>query len=128
MSPYRIDASFRPFRQDFKAAAKKFRSIKRDVSKVFTTLESNPQAGKPIPSFSREVWKIRVGVEGHTGKSSGYRLIYHVDWERRVITPLTFYFKGEIERIPDQEIEKLFKLVAKEPAAQENPPGPTTVN
>jgi mRNA-degrading endonuclease RelE of RelBE toxin-antitoxin system len=132
LNPYQIDTSLKPFQEDYKQALKKYPTFKDDISKVLAALESNPESGKAIPKFARRVWKIRVGVKGYVGKSGGYRLIYHVDFERKVITPMALYFKGETEKLPDHEVQRLFNEVAKTFGGPQvevpNPPNPPAIN
>lgn len=113
MSLYRIDLANHRFVRDLKAAKKKYRTINNDLSAIFVQLEQDPTVGNAIPRFHRQVWKIRVGIKGHTGKSGGYRLIYHVGWESKVVTPLLFHSKPEIEKIPDSMIQKVLKAMEK---------------
>jgi hypothetical protein len=40
-------------------------------------------------------------------------MIYHVDWDRRVITPIALYFKRDIPDLPDAEIQQRFHAVVK---------------
>ena len=126
MNPYQIDVSLKSFQADYKKVLQKYPTFKNDISAVFASLETNPEIGKAIPKFSRQVWKIRVGVKGVMGKSGGYRLIYHVDFTRKVITPMALYFKGETEQLPDHEVQRLFGEVAKNieaaSASSANPP------
>ncbi len=113
MNPFRIDAEYPPFVRDYKAAVKKFPSLNRDIKSTFEVLETNSRAGDAIPGYKEAVWKIRIGVKGQMGKSSGYRLIYHVDWSRQVITPLALYFKPETPQLSDAEIAARFERLAR---------------
>ncbi|MBI1789501.1 MAG: hypothetical protein HYR60_18350 [Acidobacteria bacterium] len=98
---------------EYKQALKKFPSIKNDLTESFKALEKNAELGDAIPGYARAVWKLRIGVKGHFGKRGGYRLIYHFDVERAVITPLALYFKADIPDLPRDEIAKRLQEVAK---------------
>ena len=110
MSQFRIDLSESGFRRDHKRALRKYPSIKNDLKELFTVLESGPD-GDPIPEFGNSVWKVRMAVKGHLGKSDGYRVIYHVDGTRRVMTPLFLYAKSSRVDIGKKQIERAAKAL-----------------
>jgi hypothetical protein len=58
------------------------------------------------------VFKIRIGVKKQgIGKRGGYRLLYHIDHKRHVITPLALYFKPDALALSHAEIaHRLNKL------------------
>ena len=113
MNSFSIDVSFPPFLIELKEAKKKFPSFpKHDLPATFEILEKNPRAGDQIPRVGADVFKIRIGVKGQFGKSGGYRLIYHVDMERLVITPIALYFKPDTPNLSDSEVaERFIKLL-----------------
>lgn len=45
-------------------------------------------------------------VKGLLSTRAGYRLIYHLDGTRQVMTPIFFYSKSEREDVLDKEIQK----------------------
>jgi len=128
LSKYQIDVSLRFFQDDYQKVLQRHPTFKNDISSAFSSLETNPEIGKAIPKFSRQVWKIRIGVKGVMGKSGGYRLIYHVDFTRKVITPMALYFKGETEQLPDHEVQRLFGEVAKNIENSQMGPANPSVN
>jgi mRNA-degrading endonuclease RelE of RelBE toxin-antitoxin system len=101
LNSFRIDVSFATFISEFKAATKKFKTFKADLIRAFEEIEKNPRAGDQIPRTGSDLFKIRLGVKGQIGKRGGYRLIYHVDWSRQVITPIALYFKPDVPNLPD---------------------------
>jgi mRNA-degrading endonuclease RelE of RelBE toxin-antitoxin system len=126
LSLYRIDVNFAPFASEYKAALKKFRSFKDDLTAAFASLETNPEvAGDQLRYTADNVFKIRIGIKGQNiGKRGGFRLIYHIDVARKVITPLALYFKHEAPSMSDAEIaDRLGKFVeyAKQPSASTPP-------
>jgi mRNA-degrading endonuclease RelE of RelBE toxin-antitoxin system len=65
-----------------------------------------------IPGVGAHVRKVRVGLkEARIAKRKGYRLIYYVDLEKSVITPLLFHYKPDIQLIPPKEIAKALKTM-----------------
>jgi mRNA-degrading endonuclease RelE of RelBE toxin-antitoxin system len=99
---------------EYKAAIKKFRTFRDDLTSTFQVLENTPEAGDRMKYADSYVFKIRIGVRGSgIGKSGGYRLIYHVDQARLVITPLTLYFKRDIENIAVSELGSRLSKLAK---------------
>jgi mRNA-degrading endonuclease RelE of RelBE toxin-antitoxin system len=108
LNSFRIDVSFATFISEFKAATKKFKTFKADLIRAFEEIEKNPRAGDQIPRTGSDLFKIRLGVKGQIGKRGGYRLIYHVDWSRQVITPIALYFKPDVPNLPDAEVTRRF--------------------
>jgi mRNA-degrading endonuclease RelE of RelBE toxin-antitoxin system len=121
LSSFRIDLSFSSFVSEYKAAIKKFPAFKKDFTKALEELENTPQAGDQIPRVGGNVFKIRIGLKGQFGKSGGFRLIYHVDFPRQVITPIALYFKPQIANLPYHEVAerfaRLINLLEAEPPA-----------
>ena len=110
-----------PFRSELKHALRTFPEFKEDIKCAFERIEATPRAGDAVPRVGADIFKIRLGVKGRFGKSGGYRLIYHVDWSRRVITPLSVYFKRCTPNLADPEIiERVGQMIE---YAAENPPG-----
>jgi mRNA-degrading endonuclease RelE of RelBE toxin-antitoxin system len=98
-----------------RAALKKHRSVRDDLSETLSTLQDDYKLGVWIPNVGAEVRKIRVGVrKNRISKRDGYRLLYLVDREKQVITLLTFHFKPDIEVIPDAEVARLVEKLTKE--------------
>jgi mRNA-degrading endonuclease RelE of RelBE toxin-antitoxin system len=124
LSLYTIDLSFADFVEEYKQALKSFSAIKENLSEALSAMELNPGAGDAIPGYSRTVWKIRIGVRGRFGKRGGYRMIYHVNWEKRVITPIALYFKGDVPDLPIAELRKRLIEVGKVIGNTETSPPP----
>jgi len=126
LSLFRIDAGFAPFASEYKLALRSFPTFKNDLSSAFEQLETAPRLGDAIPRVGPDLFKIRLGVKGRFGKRGGYRLIYHVDWSREVITPLALYFKKDTPNLPDSEIiqrvEQIMQYIAQNPPAPTPPP------
>ena len=85
LSLFRIDVSFPAFTSELKSAPKKFRTFKAASRGRWRRSEANPRAGDQIPNTKSNLFKLRIGVKGQMGKSGGYRMIYHIDWDGMVI-------------------------------------------
>jgi mRNA-degrading endonuclease RelE of RelBE toxin-antitoxin system len=127
LSLYRIDLGFPVFIAEYKAALKQFPTFKDDVKKILEQLEKDPNIGDQMQRVGENVFKVRLGVKGQFGKRGGYRMIYHVDHSRFVITPIALYFKPDTPSLPDREVaqrfDKLMKVIL-ESAQQTQVPEP----
>jgi len=55
-----------------------------------------------------EVYKLRLpNIDSNAGKSNGYRIIYIVVTERKIVVFLTIYYKKEQETVSDTYIDGL---------------------
>jgi mRNA-degrading endonuclease RelE of RelBE toxin-antitoxin system len=103
------------FQKSIKALKKKYPHVKDDLLGQIKTLEEDPSAGDPIPSWNKEVWKVRVASsEVKKGKRGGYRLIYFWEAGEMKVYLLVAYFKGEKAEITKKEIETLLKKLSEE--------------
>jgi mRNA-degrading endonuclease RelE of RelBE toxin-antitoxin system len=114
-SSFKIDLHFSIFESELKLALKAHPTLKQDLKTVFDRLENEPRAGDAIPRVGAagSVFKIRLGVKGLFGKRGGYRLLYHVDFDRKVITPVALYFKKDTPNLPDHVVVQRFVAVTK---------------
>jgi mRNA-degrading endonuclease RelE of RelBE toxin-antitoxin system len=113
LNSFTIDLGFPDFVHEYKLALKNYPTVKANIRETLAILEQDPTAGgDSIPGYSRALWKIRLGVRGKFGKRGGYRLIYHVDWERKVLTPVALYFKRDTPDLPVAEVTRRSKEVA----------------
>ena len=118
MPPLKIDLSAPTFTRDLEEAIKRHRSVRTDLETVLQSLEQNPNIGDWIPGLGEEVRKIRIGVKKDgIGKSKGYRLIYKVDREISVITPLFFHFKPDLALVPSKDILEVLKDLRAKPTS-----------
>jgi len=97
------------FAKDIKKLSKKFKSIKKDLSKLIERLEVNPTEGI---SLGNGCYKIRVANSSiPTGKSGGFRVItYFIDREHNLYL-LSIYSKTEKETISDMEILEILSTL-----------------
>lgn len=92
------------FEKDVKNLAKKFKAIKKDLSKLIKSLEEEPLQGT---SLGQGLYKLRLANSSiPTGKSGGFRVItYFIDEENNLYL-LSIYSKTEKENISDEEIKE----------------------
>ena len=101
---YSVEATAN-FSREFKALAKKYRSLKTDVEKLIDTLEENPETGTPI---GHNCYKIRVAITSKgRGKSTGGRVITQVFVTDRKVYLLSIYDKSKRITITDRELQEL---------------------
>ena len=96
------------FKLEAKRLAKKYKSLKTDLAKLFIELQSNPILGTPL---GNNVYKVRMSIYSKgKGKSGGARVITYLAIENQTILLLTIYNKGTKESISDKEIQALLEL------------------
>lgn len=97
------------FQKRLKGLAKKYPSIKKDISTLFKQLEGNPIMGNEI---GKNCYKIRMAISSKgKGKSGGARVITCVKIKDDGIYFLTIYDKGEQETITDNELRVYIKYI-----------------
>ena len=96
------------FERDVKKLAKKFKVIKKDLSKLIGELKEQPTQGT---SLGHGLHKIRLANSSiPTGKSGGFRVItYFIDEEENLYL-LSIYSKTEKETISDDELKEVLKF------------------
>ncbi len=103
---YNIEAtSF--FAKQLKRLAKKYPSVKKEISVLIDSLELNPKQGEPI---GKDSYKIRIAISSKgKGKSGGARVITHLFVLRKTVYLLAIYDKSEQASIPPSVIEALIQ-------------------
>ncbi len=95
------------FTKHLKQLAKKYPSIKIDYGQLLDELAENPILGTPL---GKNCYKIRMIIAAKKkGKSGGARVITYVKIEKKTITLLDIYDKGDKESMTDKEILALIK-------------------
>ena len=95
------------FNRNLRSLAKKYRSIREDIQPVIQQLEQGELPGDPIPGVGYAVFKLRVrNRDIQKGKSGGYRLVYYVKTETRIIL-LTLYSQSEQIDIAADELQTI---------------------
>ena len=93
------------FEKDVKKLSKKFKLLKKDLSKLIADLDNNPHQGK---SLGDNIYKIRMANSSiPTGKSGGFRVItYFIDEEKNIYL-LSIYSKTQKDSIGDIELKEI---------------------
>jgi len=91
-SPLRVE--FAPaFKRNLRGLAKKYRHVRSDVEPVIARLQAGVTLGDQVPGTGFPIFKVRVAnSDVRKGKRSGYRLIYHLAGNRRLVL-LAIYSK-----------------------------------
>ena len=97
------------FEREVKPLFKKHKSLKSDLTSLFSSLEINPKQGKPL---GKDCYKIRMAIsDKRKGKSGGARIITCVRVTAEKIYLISIYDKSEKEDISDKELNELLKLI-----------------
>jgi hypothetical protein len=97
------------FDKQAKRLAKKFPSLKNDLSALIASLADNPVQGDAI---GNNFYKIRLSIASKgKGKSGGARVITFVKVTATAVFLASIYDKSEQETISDKELERIFKLI-----------------
>ena len=97
------------FDKQAKRLAKKYRSLKVELSNLIGKLLNNPEYGVGI---GQNCYKIRISIKSKgKGKSGGGRIITHVHVIDEVIFLLSIYDKSERENLEEDELDKLLKEI-----------------
>lgn len=90
------------FKKEAKRLSKKYASLKQELKRLFTELESNPTLGTPI---GKSCYKIRISIASKgKGKSGGARIISYVKIAKANVVLLSIYNKGEQDDISNKEL------------------------
>ena len=95
------------FKRNLRALAKKYRHIRSDVEPVIDQLAMGQIIGEQVPRVQHTIFKVRVrNSDIQKGKSSGYRLIYHLKTPTQVIL-VTLYSKLEQSDISADTLRRI---------------------
>lgn len=98
-----------PFDRQLKRLAKKYPSLKKEISDLFDLLEMDPKHGQAL---GESCYKIRLSVASKgKGKSGGARIITHFVIDHKSVYLLSIYDKSERENISDSELENLLSQI-----------------
>lgn len=98
------------FDKQAKRLAKKYPSLKEDLSKLFNELGENAELGTPL---GNNFFKVRLVISSkRKGKSSGARLITFVKIVESTVILASIYDKSERASITRKELEEIFNLVS----------------
>lgn len=97
------------FKKEVKKLAKKYSSLKNDLSSLFESLEENPTQGTLI---GKNCYKIRLTVTSKgKGKSGGARVITNIVISDKTVYLLSIYDKSDKENLSDKELDSLLKFI-----------------
>ncbi len=99
-----------PFERKIKRLAKKYRSLRSDLTEIINSLSENPFRGTPL---GKECYKIRIAITSKgKGKSGGARLITYIRVTAKAVYLVGIYDKSEKESISDKELKLLIEPVS----------------
>jgi hypothetical protein len=97
------------FDKQAKRLAKKYPSLKSELTELFETLASEPQQGEAL---GNNFFKIRLAIASKgKGKSGGARIITFVKIVQTTVYLASIYDKSEKANITDKELEQIFKII-----------------
>lgn len=97
------------FDKQAKRLAKKYPSLKKDLSALIAKLADEPEQGTALGS---SFYKIRLAITSKgKGKSGGARVITFVKIARSTVYLTSIFDKSEKNTITDKELEQIFKFL-----------------
>ncbi len=98
-----------PFEKELKQLAKKYPSIKSDITVLVMKLQQEPKMGTAL---GNDCYKIRMAISSKgKGKSGGARVITYVQVVETNIFLLSIYDKEDTANISDKDLlERLKRL------------------
>lgn len=97
------------FDKQAKRLAKKYPSLKMDMTKLLESLADNPHQGIAL---GNSFYKIRLAIASKgKGKSGGTRVITYVKVTSSTVFLTSIYDKSEKSTITNKELEQIFKLI-----------------
>ncbi len=93
------------FEREIKQLAKKYHSLKNDLSELIELLEENPNQGVAL---GNDCFKIRLAIKSKgKGKSGSSRVITHLHIAGNTVYLLSIFDKSSKETISDKELSIL---------------------
>lgn len=100
------------FKKEAKRLAKKYSSLKADLTELNEQLIRNPKSGTAL---GNDTYKISIDIKSKgKGTSGGARVITYVVTKDREIYLLTIYDKAEMENVDDKTLKKIIDDLKKE--------------
>ncbi len=97
------------FKRNLRLLARKYRHIRSDVEPLLTKLQTGETPGDQVPGTGHLIFKVRVkNSDLQRGKSGGYRVIYYLVTEERIIL-VTMYSKTEQSDISVKQIRQIIE-------------------
>lgn len=105
---YKVD-TIPLFDKQAKRLAKKYPSLKNDLSALIERLVTEPKQGT---SLGNDFYKIRLAIASKDkGKSGGARVITYVKVINTTVYLSSIYDKGEKDTISIKELNKIFRMM-----------------
>ncbi len=105
---YKI-ASIPLFDKQAKRLAKKYPSLKDDLTTLLSILQQDPEQGTAL---GNNFFKIRMAISSKSkGKSGGARVITYVKITATTVYLASIYDKAEKGSITNKELERIFGLI-----------------
>ena len=96
------------FDKQVKKLAKKYPSLKNDLSELISSLSEKPLLGTAL---GNNFYKIRLAISSKgKGKSGGARVITYIKITQNTVYLTYIFDKSEKSTISDLELEQIFKL------------------
>ena len=97
------------FKKEAKRLAKKYNSLRNELTDFSLVLADNPTQGTSLGSST---FKVRLAIKSKgKGKSGGARIITYVVTDDQEIYLLTIYDKSEVENVSDKVLIDLVSQV-----------------
>lgn len=97
------------FDKQAKRLAKKYPSLKKNLTELIESLTYNPEQGNAL---GNKFYKIRLAVASKgKGKSGGARVITYVKITADTVFLTSIYDKSEKSTITDKELEQIFNFL-----------------
>ena len=86
INPYlRVSISDR-FESEIRQLGKRYRRIRLDIKPIIEQLEAGELLGDQVPNMDCDLFKVRIkNSDARRGKSGGYRIIYYLKTEDRIL-------------------------------------------
>lgn len=95
------------FKRNLRQLAKRYRRIRRDIDPVLAALQAGQIIGDQIPGIGETLFKVRVrNSDAQRGKHGGYRLIYYLVRQDRIIL-VTIYSKSDQGNVTAAQIRSI---------------------
>lgn len=108
LSPIQILLTSR-FKKDLSQLAKRYRSIRQDLTSLIERLQTGETPGDQISGLKYQVFKVRLKNSNiQKGKSAGYRVIYYLKTTTQIIL-VTIYSKSDQSDIQNKIIEDIIQ-------------------
>ena len=103
-----IQVEYTPeFKRNLHVLSKKNRHIRSDIQPIIEQLQRREIIGNQIPGMHHTLFKVRIrNSDIQKGKSSGYRLIYHLRTSTNIVL-ITVYSKLEQADISTDQIRHI---------------------